>query len=465
VDVAAETPGFATMAGAAKRLADLLLVTLGSYRTDPSLVTWLFGRTVQARIEAGDRGARAELDRLVAKIPANGIIGLFMPAVRSPGSVASTALGEALARRKETREFRAAAAILLTTPGRLEELPFLIDVLQSSWRDDRRPTWQQVVRTLGATGDPRAVEALERARAELVGDAPFTKLLRDSVDVGLALAERPDARERVMATLSAASSDWIALLYANGLLTRWVHGDEGALPRIAAVWDADPPRMVRMQLLYGCAMAEKPPTGLPLDAWAALAAGGDDPMSRSIGLAWQFRRKVPGAAEALLALLKTTIRGEGMDDDTGAGDARGLRDARHSPHLRPLGVVGRGRTPTAARRTRATARCARGRPARPCTLRVERPAALPPCGLPSRRASSRPSGRLERLRGHLGQLLEVLALEDQTRRDSGTPRPSIASRRASRAQPSSPRWPPGRSPTRSARDRSRIAPCCGSTAG
>lgn len=317
VDVAAETPGFATTAGAAKRLADLLLVTLGSYRTDPSLVTWLFGRTVQARIEAGDRGARAELDRLVAKIPANGIIGLFMPAVRSPGSVASTALGEALASRKETREFRAAAAILLTTPGRLEELPFLIDVLQSSWRDDRRPTWQQVVRTLGATGDPRAVEALERARADLVGDAPFTRLLRDSVDVGLALAERPDARERVMATLSAASSDWIALLYANGLLTRWVHGDEGALPRIAAVWDADPPRMVRMQLLYGCAMAEKPPTGLPLDAWAALAAGGDDPMSRSIGLAWQFRRKVPGAAEALLALLKTTIRGEGMDDDTG----------------------------------------------------------------------------------------------------------------------------------------------------
>lgn len=318
VDVAAGTPGFATLPGAPKRLADLLLETLGSYRTDPSLVTWLFTRTIQARIEAGAPGAREELERVVSKLPTNGIIGMFMPAIRSPGSPASTALGEALARRKELREFRAAAAILLTSAERLEEVPFLLDVLRSSWREDRRPTWQQVVRVLGVSGDPRAVAGLESARAEITGNDPISKLLRDSLDVGLALAERPEARERVMATLSAPASEWIALLYANGLLTRWVHGDESALPRMAEVWDADPPRMVRMQLLYGCVMSERPPASLPIDAWAGFAAETDDPLTKAVGLAWRFRRKVPGAAEALLTLLRTTIRGEGMDGETGA---------------------------------------------------------------------------------------------------------------------------------------------------
>lgn len=321
VDVAAATPGFSATPGALKRLATLLLETLGTDRADPTRLTWLFPRTVQARIEAGDARAREELERVVAKLPTNGIIGLFMVAVRSPGSAGSRALGEALARRADVHEFRAAAAILLTGPHRVDDVPFLEEVLRSTWREDRRPTWQQVVRVLGATGDARAVGALLRAREEAPPEPSHARNVQETLDVGLALAERPDARERVMSRLHATDGEWIAVLYANGLLTRWVHGDDGAVARMAQVWDADPPGTVRIQLLYGCVMAEKPPEGLPLEAWAGVAANATDPLAKTLGLVWRFRRKVPGAADDLLALLRTSLRGYGLEGQAGGETA------------------------------------------------------------------------------------------------------------------------------------------------
>lgn len=319
VDVAAETTGFSATPGALARLARLLLDTLGTQRADPTQPTWLYARTVQARIEAGDPGAREELDRLVAKLPTGGIVGLFMVALRSPGSAASKALGEALARRGDVHEFRAAAAMLRAGPDHLDDVPFLVELLRSPWREERRPTWQQVVRTLGVTGDPRAVDALVRAREEAPEEAGHGRNLRETLDVGLALAERTDARERVLSKLSVADGEWIAVLYANGLLTRWAHGDAGAIARIEHLWKADPPGAVRIQLLYGCVMADEPPAGLPLDAWADLAASATDPLAKAIGLVWRFRRKLPGSGDALLDLLRASLRG--VEDGPGAETA------------------------------------------------------------------------------------------------------------------------------------------------
>ncbi len=317
VDVAAGMAGFAGTPGALKRLAMLLLDTLGWDRADPSKATWLYSRTVLARLEAGDTGARAELDRLVAQMPSNMIIRLFMPAMRAPGGVASTALGEALARRKEVHEFRAAGAILLAGPDRREDVPFLVELLRSPWREDRRPMWQQVARTLGVTGDPRGVEALALARADAPEDAAHARNVAEALDVGLALAERPDARERVMSKLPLAEAEWMAILYAIGLLTRWAHGDDGALVRMEEVWKAEPADPVRVQLLYGCVMAEKPPTTLPLAAWADLAAGSADPLAKAVGLVWRFRQTAPGSGDALLELLRASLHRLGPETEAG----------------------------------------------------------------------------------------------------------------------------------------------------
>lgn len=317
VDAAAGMPGFASKPGALKRLATLLLDTLGWDRADPTRATWLYSRIVLARIEAGDAQARTELERMVSLMPSNGIIRLFMPAMRTPGGVATKTLAEALARRKDVHEFRAAGAVLLAGPDHLEDVPFLLELFRSRWREDRRPMWQQVVRTLGVTGDPRAVEALAAARAEAPEEATHGRNLAESLDVGLALAERADARERVMSKLSLAEGEWIAILYTAGLLSRWAHGDEGALRRLEEVWKAEPAGTVRTHLLYGCVMAEEPPTTLPLPAWAELTAASSDPLARTIGLVWRFRQKAPGSGDALLELLRTSLHTFGPDTAAG----------------------------------------------------------------------------------------------------------------------------------------------------
>lgn len=323
VAVVTDRPALRAARGTASRLARILANALSELRGRPGSPSMLSVRLLLARLDADDEDARREWDAVVPKLEVPSLMAYYVPAYRTPGH-GCEAIAAGFARRAEVREFRTAAALLRTGPARQQDVDWLLEIFHSPWREERRPSWQNVTRALGSTGAPRALAALRamHEKAVATGDTPT----RDAIDVGLAAADDLDARERVYA-LTAAGEGWPAAVYGVGLAQRLAQGDATAVPRLLELWDRDPRPVIRLQLGEGVLLADPAPPPNPVwTRWADVFASAADPLFRSIGHAWRYRQGDDQAFDSLAADLvevarKTDLTSPANPDDADASAA------------------------------------------------------------------------------------------------------------------------------------------------
>lgn len=271
---------------APRRLARLLLEALSTTQGDASKPTLLWTRVLHARLDARDADGERAWREYIPRLQGAEVMSFFMPGQRTP-SRATVALGEGMKSRSNVRELALAGAILLAGPKHADDVPTLVENFHSSWRDERRPTWHQIARALGATGDPRAVAALR----EEAGQASDDKLLsnRRAVDVGLAIAGDREARERVLATAGQPGAFWYLQIYCSGLSARLSQGDEAAVPRLLELWDRTSDLASRLQFGLAVLLSDPSPPAA-FDRWADAMVTDPELVSRVVGHAWRFRR-------------------------------------------------------------------------------------------------------------------------------------------------------------------------------
>ena len=292
----------------ARRLAMLLLSRIGRLTGSPQSHSLYYPRTLEARIAAGEPGAREELEAAIASMSLSEMAPLFKQFQRSQ-TPATRALADALLSRSKDREFEIAGATLVTGPRDRSHIDLLLEVLRSSWRFERRPTWTRVVSALGASGDPKAVAALHGEREQLVEASLQADALRQAFDVGLALSGDAPSHERIMKAGAAGGADVAGHLYAWGLERQWAQGDPTAAERLRALFDAAPGPTTRVQVAVGTLLAEPLPEGsfLLLDHVAEAFARDNDPFHRVLAHAYALRRGGEGMASTLVDDLAALI--------------------------------------------------------------------------------------------------------------------------------------------------------------
>ena len=305
--------------GAARRLARLLIEPLRRVRGTSDVKTPLSSRILQILLEAQDPDAVRDWADLSTHLSTPEAMTLFVPCSRTP-SIGTTTIATTLAARTDDRELRVAGAILLAGPGHLYDVPFLLEGFRSSWREDRRPTWQQIVRALGTTRDPRAVDAL-RAFVDPPGSDPRLPSLA-TIDTGLALSGDREARERLLAKPDGPGIPRLLSLYGMGLAVQLAQGDERAIPRLVELWDEAPDPMLRFQLAAAVLAADPaPPAAFPAARWAATLVDSDKPLFRTLGHAYRFRVGLDTAFQSLGADLAEAAAQSNLDSPTSPEDA------------------------------------------------------------------------------------------------------------------------------------------------
>ncbi len=300
-----DRPSIRDAAGTPRRLARVLSDSLSDERGRPGTPSLLSVRLLLARLDADDADARREWDAIVPNLVVPALMAYYVPASRTP-SHGAAAIADGFARRSEVREFRTAAALLRSGPAFLDDVPWLLEIFHSPWREERRPSWQNVTRTLGATGAPRALAALRAMHEKAVSTGDVG--VRDAIDVGLAASGDVDARERVFALVSAGAG-WPAALYATGLAQRLAQGDATVVPRLVELWDRTTQPVIHIQLAEGVLLADPPPPASPAWArWADELVAAPDLLSRSIGHAYRYRTGVEKAFDGLATDLVATSK-------------------------------------------------------------------------------------------------------------------------------------------------------------
>ena len=283
--------------GAPRHLARLLVESMSRIRGAAEGRSEWAGRLLHIRLEASEPNAIAEWGAFSTRLTTPDAMMLFVPASRTP-SIGTRAIATALSARKDDRELRAAGAILLASPSHTEDVPFLIELFRSSWREERRPTWQHIARALGTTGDPRAIEALTTYVDSPAGDQQVGN--QTAVDMGLAVAGDAEARKRLFAAPAAPGLPRLLSLYGMGLGLRLSDGDERAIPRFVELWDGMPDPMFRFQLAEVVLMADPvPPTTFPTGRWADALLASDVVLYRALAHAWLFRTGAETAFQSL----------------------------------------------------------------------------------------------------------------------------------------------------------------------
>ncbi len=322
LDAVTSRPAVRDEPGAARKFARLLIEPLRRKRGTAEVKTALASRILHVLLEAEDRDAQRDWVDLAMHLSTPEAMTIFVPGSRTP-SIGTTAIGTALAARTENRELRCAGAILLAGPRHNDDVPFLLDVFRSSWRDERRPMWQHVVRALGSTGDPRAIEALTTFVDPTSGDPRLPT--RATIDLGLALAGDREARARLLADQNGVGMPRVLSLYGAGLAVQLAQGDERAIPRLVELWNAATDPMFRFQLAEAVLDADPlPPKTFPAERWADEFVQSDKVLFRALGHAWRFRMRRETAFESLGADLVEAAALVNFDDlrspeDTGPG--------------------------------------------------------------------------------------------------------------------------------------------------
>jgi hypothetical protein len=302
-----------------RRLALLLLEHLAR---GPAVSNRLGPRTLLARAEADAPGARAELLEILR---GPSLLLTFLPtfdAAILSGRTARRLVAEGLRAHAadDPTDAQAAvgAAILTVDPEDRSGLPLLLERFPADdFRADRL-AWPEAARALAASGDPAAVAALRAAR-----ESPFAReaSARLVLDVALAVADDPAAREAVETTLEEAPGrEWVGVLYARGLANRLEGGDEAVVPRLADLWRIAGPRARRTLASTVLLGDERPPAGIPAALWVGDLEGSPDALFRALGAAYRWRTGDARAADALLEVLHRAFQ----DPQSHGRDAEGI---------------------------------------------------------------------------------------------------------------------------------------------
>jgi hypothetical protein len=303
---------------APRRFAALLASVLDHAAGRPDWRTAVYPRLLQARVESGEPGAEAELQAVVKRLVFADFFVFHAAFGRSP-TLATEALGRAFLSRHGDRDALVAGATLLRGPLAPDVVDGLAAIVDSSWRQERFPMWQQSVRAIGTSGDPRAAGILRRGLRLLdaapsdgrpAPPGPSRAHERRTFQVGLALAGDRDVLENVWADLARDQGvEFHALHFARGLLDLWARGDAGAATLLEELWRRAPGNETRLQIEAGSMLADADPAAAPLpwDGFEADLLATEDPVRRTFAHAWALRKKRDGAAAALVADLGRSL--------------------------------------------------------------------------------------------------------------------------------------------------------------
>ncbi len=302
-----------------KDFAREALIALGwddEARTRPSLQNT---QAALALLEGGDKQTRVWLERRLSREP----IGEFYLIMRR-----SVRLRSAPARDLFARTFRArahaeardgvpdlnwsvATALMALGrepyPEREADLALLLEVLVGPFRTQYNPRWTMACHTLGASEDPRALEALRTQIAQLEGR-------KDAID-------QPDLRTLQLALLGAGDWTYSArlreLFEVNDptmrvprtfapevLLDRWYRGDARALYVLHQLWRREGETDLGLRETVGRGLLLGGPLPTAEVSVDELLAGLESPelssRLRVLALAFRLRRGDPGARDALV---------------------------------------------------------------------------------------------------------------------------------------------------------------------
>src|SRR5262245_1015559 len=179
-------PALRNAPGSPRRFARELLRWLGDRSPDGPPATWLYPRSLLARLDLGDADAKSDLEEMTDGMDAKDLVNLYGCAHRSRTRGSAT-MSASWARRAHVPAFLGVSEVLHALPGETRVGERLRPLLESEWRTMRPFFWQHVARALGTVGDAPSMEALRRERERALGSSPDEETRRLVLDVALAL--------------------------------------------------------------------------------------------------------------------------------------------------------------------------------------------------------------------------------------------------------------------------------------
>lgn len=288
-------------------------------RTRPSIQNT---QVAVALVEGGDKRTRAWLERGIARGPIEDVYLIMRRSVRLRSALGRDLFARGCRARAQAEardgvpdsSWLLAAAVMALGPEpypeRDADLMLLLEVLNGPSRVQFHQRWTLACRAIGASEDPRALEALRTQIAKLEGRTDPSDQ-RDLGTLQLALlaggdwTHSPRVREYFEANEPAMRT---ARTYApEVLLDRWYRGDARALYVLHQLWrrEGETDLGLRETIARGLLLGGPLPTAdVSVDE---LLAGLDSPelpsRLRVLALAFRLRRGDPGARDALVRWL------------------------------------------------------------------------------------------------------------------------------------------------------------------
>lgn|GEM_PF-6423497 len=309
-------------AGEVKAFAKEALIALGwddEARTRPSLQNI---QAVLALVEGGDERTRSWLEKRLAREPIEELYLIMRRSVRLRSSLArdlfaracrARALAEARVGVPEA-EWSVAAALLAFGPApypeREADLALLLGVLAGPFRVQYNPRWRLACQELGASEDPRALEAL-RAQIVRLESSTDGRDQRDLATLQLSLLGGGDwshsARVRALFEANDPSMRVLRTFAPEVLIDRWHRGDPRALAALHELWQGagEADFGLRETLARGLLLGGPLPTAdvHVAELLADLESPGLPSNLKVLALAFRLRRGDPGARDALVRWL------------------------------------------------------------------------------------------------------------------------------------------------------------------
>lgn len=290
-----------------------------------------------ALLEGGHEPTRRWLEGVIAREPKETMFRMMRRSMHMRAPAARAALAAACRARAaaEGQSLRtadgadpawsiAAAQLQLGPapyPEREADIDLLVSVLQGPFRTQYPPRWTLAARVLGASEDPRALDALRRMieQLEASGTAP-----EDVMVLKVALVASGDwTHEEVLRSLFGPVrrvSPAVRSVGPEVLLDRLERGDPRAAPLLATLWEGEGmvTPQVREILARAMLLGQAPPRPeVPVARMLVdLEAPGSPASLEVIARAWRVRAGEPGAREGLLRwLARSPNGGMGADED------------------------------------------------------------------------------------------------------------------------------------------------------
>lgn len=305
-----------------KAFAKEALIALGwddEARTRPSMQNI---QAALALVEGGDERTQTWLEKRIAREPIEEFYLIMRRSVRLRSVVARNLFARACRARAlaEARngvpeaDWSVAAALMAfgaaPYPEREADLALLLEVLAGPFRVQYNPRWSLACRELGASEEPRALEAL-RAQVVRLERSTDPRDQRDLATLQLSLLGGGDwtysARVRALFEANDPSMRVLRTFAPEVLVDRWHRGDPRALAALHELWQGagEADFGLRETVARGLLLGGPLPTAdVPVDELLAdLDSPGLPSNLKVLALAFRLRRGDPGARDALVRWL------------------------------------------------------------------------------------------------------------------------------------------------------------------